>query len=142
MSLKGVEIENLGEFRRALRRAQDGAPRQLSAAIRRAGRPLLERAAEVAPRGPSGKLKRSYRLRVSGTSGRVFSAVPYGAGAEWGLHGKWKGFRRYPAFGTGAARGRGRFAWRAVVERKEEIVAVISEELRQIITIQGWAKET
>lgn len=137
--LTGIEITNLAAFRSALRRAQDATPRELSKAIRKAGQPIVKRAAEVAPHR-SGALARSYTLRASGTSGRIFSRVPYGVGAEWGLHGKWKGFRRYRAFGTGASRGRGRFAWRAVVEREEEIAQIITEEIREILTIHGWAR--
>ncbi len=139
MAGPAIEIENLAAFRRALRISETGTARQLSAAIRKAGRPILERAGEVAPH-VTGELARSYRLRVAGTSGRIFSAAPYGAGAEWGLHGKWAGFRKYQGFGTGASVGRGRFAWRAVVERQRQIIAVLSEGLEQIIKIQGWAR--
>ncbi len=137
--MRGIEITNLRAFRTQLRRAEDATPRELSAAIRKAGAPVVERAAQLAPRR-TGDLSKSYRIRTSGTTGQIYSSVPYGPGAEWGLHGKWRGFRRYPAFGTGAATGRGRFAWRAVVERQEEIAQTIADELREIVELHGWAR--
>ena len=147
MSEVGIEIENLAAFRRDLKAAADASPRELSAALREAGKPVLERVKQVAAVGRPpkdkhpGLLRGSYRIRVRTTSAFLASTAPYGAGAEWGLHGNWKGFRKYPAYGTGRAAGRGRFAWRAVVEKEDEIFEVMTKRLQDIITIHGWARE-
>lgn len=136
MTFKGIEIENLATFRKALRLAEDATPRELSKAIRTAGAPIVKRAGQLAPH-VTGELARSYTVRASGTTGKLFSKAPYGSGAEWGLHGKWRGFRRYRGVGTG---GRGRFALRAVMEREDETAAIITEELRDILELHGWAR--
>ena len=147
MTEPGIVIENLAKFRRDLKAAADASPRELSAALREAGKPVLERVKQVAAVGrpPADKhpglLRSSYRIRVRSTSAFLMSTAPYGTGAEWGLHGKWKGFRKYPAFGTGRSAGRGRFAWRALVEKQDEIVEIMNERLQEIITIHGWARE-
>jgi hypothetical protein len=140
----GVEIEGLKEFRAALRASGTGLTRELSKAIRAAGKPPLARVKVLAGRTSSsprstGDLARSYKVRTAGASGYLQSGVPYGAGAEWGVYGKWSGFRRkYPGPEPG---GRGRFAWRAVKESDDEIMAVITGELERLIEIQGWARE-
>lgn len=133
-----VKIVNLPQFRAAIRASISGTTRELSAAIREAGRPVLERARQVAAKR-TGRLAGSYYIKATTTQGSIMSRVAYGAGAEWGLHGKWSGFRRYPAFGTGAAAGRGRFAWRALVERGEEVRDLMYERLEDIVRIHGWA---
>ena len=135
----GLEITNLALFRKALRAAEDATPRELTKAIRAAGAPIVKRAGQVAARR-SGKLAASYTIRVSGTAGKLYSRVPYGVGAEWGFRGKWAGFRRYKAYGTGASVGRGRFALRAVLEREDETARIITTELREILELHGWAR--
>jgi hypothetical protein len=141
-----VEITNLRAFQRDLRAALGRAPTELTAAIRAAGKPVLARAEQLAPVGTAsydphrGALKAGYRVRAAGNVGKLVNRAPYSAGAEWGLHGKWSGFTKYAAFGTGASKGRGRFAWRAVVEKQDEIVRLIYEGIRGLVTIQGWAR--
>jgi hypothetical protein len=129
----GIEIENLAQFRKALRFAQDATPRELSKAIRVVGKPIAARAGELAPKGPTGRLKKSFSVRASGTTGRIVSRVPYGPGAEWGLRGKFSGFTRYGAKGV-------RFAGRAVEELREPTMRAIAKELDDIIHIHGWAR--
>ncbi len=135
----GIEIVNLRSFLSDLRRAEDASGRELTAALKEAGRPVLERTRQVAA-VRSGRMRGGYVIRVRGTSASIQNAVPYSAGAEWGLHGKWSGFTRYPAFGTGSAAGRGRFAWRAVVELQNEVARIVHEELTDIVQIHGWAR--
>jgi hypothetical protein len=65
---------------------------------------------------------------------RVVAAVLNGA--EWGRHGKWSGFSRYPGPEPG---GTGRFAWRAVQDRAEQLAGVITEEIRPRLELNGWA---
>lgn len=153
MTISGVAIENLAQFRRDLRAAEASGTRDLVAALRAAGVPVVERASELAPVGPTeqggvsgrqfpaGSLRSGYSVSVRATAASLVNKVPYSAGAEWGLYGKWSGFRKYPAVGVGASAGRGRFAWRAVFERQEEIAAIIFEGLRELVTIRGWAAE-
>lgn len=137
----GVTVEGLNEFRRALRASQTGLSRELPKAIRAAGKPPLERVKELAGRTTAsprstGALMKSYRVRTAGAVGNLASSVPYAAGAEWGVYGKWSGFRKYPGVEAG---GRGRFAWRAVLERRDAIESVITNELERLIELQGWA---
>lgn len=127
-----VKIEGLAEFRRALRSASDASPRELSAALRRAGEPIVARAATLAPRR-SGALAGSYAPRVSGLTAQIASRVPYGPGAEWGTRGKFAGFTRYGAPGS-------RFAGRALEETSDEVARIVEDELRDIAEIHGWAR--
>lgn len=144
MTQGGIVIENLAAFRRDLKAAVDASPRELTTALREAGGPVLDRVKQVAAvgRAPAdehpGLLRGSYRIRVRSTSAFLSSTAPYAGGAEWGLRGKWKGFRKYPGAEAG---GRGRFAWRAVLERQDEIAEIMSERLRDLITLHGWARE-
>jgi phage gpG-like protein len=137
----GIEIEGLTEFRRACRLAGNGLSRQVGKALRLAGKPPLERARALAARTTSsprstGALMKSYKIRTSGSSAFLQSGVPYGAGAEWGLYGKWSGFRKYPGVEAG---GRGRFAWKAVQDERDEIAEIITKALEHLIEIEGWA---
>lgn len=139
----GIEIEGLTAFRKALRTSGTEMPRRLTAALKLAGRPPLEAVARYAGQtstGPrsTGALARSYKIGTAGSSAHLRSTVPYAAGAEWGMGGKWSGFRRkYPGIEPGP---KGRFAWRAVVEQRDEITAIITEELGELISAQGWAR--
>lgn len=139
----GIEVIGLQQFRRDLKAADAGLTRELSKALRAAGKPPLARVKVLAGRtssGPrsTGQLARSYKIRVSGTAAYVASTVPYGAGAEWGVYGKWSGFRRrYPGPEPG---GRGRFAWRAVLEEREGIEEVLTRSLRELLELNGWAR--
>jgi hypothetical protein len=136
----GVEVTNLRKFLYAVGQSDKQIKRDLYRGLARAGRIASERASQVAP-VRTGRLAAGYYVRVRGSSGDILNRQPYAAGAEWGLHGKWKGFRRYPAFGTGASRGRGRFAWRAVVEKREEIRDAVTRELQRAIELLGWAEK-
>lgn len=141
MTTETIRIRNLRVFYSDLRRAQGNVSgRQLTDALRAAGKPPLQRAQELVP-VITGTLQKGYRVRASGTKGKIASNVPYAAGAEWGTHGKWRGFTRFSGFGTGASAGRGRFVWRAIVERQEEIARIAFEGLREVAEIYGWARQ-
>lgn len=131
--IKEVRITNLREFRRDLRQAIDATPRELSNALKRAGDPIVKRAGQLAPRR-SGRLAKSYRARARGTTGFITSLAPYGAGAEWGVQGRWRGFARHGARGS-------RFAGRAIDEKADEMLELVFEEIEEIVTIHGWAEE-
>ncbi len=135
----GVEMPNLPRFMRALREADREIRSEMYRGIVRAARPVVERASQLAP-VRTGRLAAGYYARARSSGGEILNRMPYAAGAEWGLHGKWKGFRRYPAFGTGASAGRGRFAWRAVLEKREEVLRLITEEMQRVIELMGWAE--
>lgn len=129
----GVEIKGFKEFRRALRESEDATGRELTQAIKKAGEPIRAEAERNASRASrSGRLAGGYRIRASGTKGRIVNKVPYAEGAEWGRHGKWSGFMKYG--------GPGRFAYKALQEKTDEAVDILSAELEEIITIQGWAR--
>lgn len=138
----GIEIANLREFRADLRRAQDASPRELTKALKTAGGPVLKRTQTLAPVSTrpddkhKGALKKAYALSVSGTSASIISKAPWGGGAEWGSHGKWKGWVKYP---PASGESRGRFAWRAVIELADQIVETVYEGLKDIVDIHGWA---
>lgn len=134
----GVEMTNLPKFLAAVRAADREIARDLYRGLTRAGRIAVDRAREVVP-VRTGRLRAGYYARVVRNQGEIASRVPYATGAEWGLHNQWKGFRKYPAFGTGASRGRGRFAWRGVIERREEILEAVTKELQRAIELLGWA---
>jgi hypothetical protein len=127
-----VDIENLSAFRRELRAADSGLPRQLSAAMRKAGVPPIDRVRQLVPT-KTGTLKRGYKVSTSGSAANIINKVPYSGGAEWGRFGKWEGFMRYGDIG--------RFAWRAVEERADEIEQTMYEELRALIELGGFARD-
>jgi hypothetical protein len=145
----GVKIVGLDALRADLRKAGKNSPRALTKGLRAAGKPVLERTRALAPMtrrkaypgGPHpGELKASYRIRIRGTQASIISSAPFGAGAEWGVHGRWRGFLKYP--GASDNPQRGRFAWRAVLENREQIAASIDAAMHEIETIYGWAHRT
>lgn len=131
MTLGAVEIENLAAFRTQLRRAEGATVRDLSSALRAAGKPIVDRTRAVTPT-LSGFLAKSYAVSVRGTTGSIGNKAPYAGGAEWGRHGRWKGFDRYGQAGS-------RFAARVVDERSDEIAAAVLDGLEDVVTIYGWA---
>lgn len=128
-----VKVEGLREFRAALRASEVGSTRQLSAALRVASLPVVHKASSFAP-SRTGALRGGYGVSVRGTRASIINRVPYAAGAEWGVRGKWAGFLKYP----GPEGGRGRFAYRAVHESETLIVQSIYLAMRKIITVNGW----
>lgn len=129
----GIEITNLALFRAGLKAAVAGSPAQLTAAIRKAGQPIVLRAQMLAQAASdTGAHARGFSVRVSTTTGKLYNREPYGAGAEWGLLGHWAGFRRYGP--------RGRFAWRAMEESEDAVARIITAELQELLTINGWAR--
>jgi hypothetical protein len=131
-----IVIEGLAEFRAALRQAEAATPRELTAALKAAGTPIVERAGYFAPKR-TGQLAAGYKASVSGSSASIISRVPYGGGAEWGTHGKWAGFKKYR--GAPDSGDRGRFVWRALLELSDEVMLDIADRLKEILEIHGWA---
>lgn len=125
----GVEIDGLKEFRRELRRAEQASPRDLTKAIRAAGKPPLERARALTP-VRSGDLRAGWRVRASGSTGSLANVEPYAGGVVWGKRGKWKGFRKYG--------GTPRFAGQAIDDTADEIQEIITRNLEEILTAYGW----
>lgn len=132
MTTPGIVIPNLPAFRAALKASETGTTKELILALKTAGEPVVKRAGELSPLGPTGNLKASYKATVRGTKGEVRSGVPYGPGAEWGQRGKWSGFNRYGVRGS-------RFATRALDEKADEVAEIITTQLNDILTIHGWA---
>lgn len=131
-----VTIKGLREFQSALRAVDRAAARQLTRGLRRAGEPVLERSRDLAHVGTQrsrGGLASGYKIQVRGATAFIQQAEAYGPGAEWGQDGKWSGFRRYGPRGT-------RFAGRAVEERSEQVFDIVTHELADLLTINGWAR--
>jgi hypothetical protein len=136
----GLEIVNLNQFRADLKRAAGRTPSDLRMALKAAGVPLLDRVREYASAASrTGRLEGGYSIRATASWADILNREPYAAGAEWGMHGKWSGFTKYPAAGFGGSAGRGRFAWRATVDMREELVELVAEKLRDVMTAYGWA---
>lgn len=121
-------VTGLTEFRTALKVAQGRYPKDLTAALKRVGEPLARAAGYSAPT-LSGDLSGGYAVSVRGSTGSIISKVPYGAGAEWGTHGKWSGFMKYGP--------PGRFAWKAL-EEDTLLPDRLAYELRAVLTANGW----
>ncbi len=131
MASTGVYIANLAQFRAALRAAEAASIKELTVALKAAGKPVAARASSLAPT-LSGALAGGYNVSVRATSGWIVNKVPYAAGADWGQEGKWSGFRKYGARGS-------RFATRAVDEESILIERIITTGLEEILSIHGWA---
>lgn len=127
----GITIDNLAAFRRDLNAAEKGAGRELTAALKRAGIPVVARTKGLAAKD-TGRLASGYKVSVRGTNAWMTNTAPYAAGAEWGRRGKWSGFMRYG--------GPGRFAARAVDQLDDVIAESIYRELDELVTIKGWAR--
>lgn len=132
-----IIVHGQAEFNAALKQAQRDAFVSAQKGLRDAGKIVLERTRGNAPVGSGrdahpGRLRSSYRVSVRGLYGQIVSSAPYAAGAEWGMRGKWKGFRKYGELG--------RFAWKAVNESAASIADTITEALRDVINLGGWAR--
>jgi hypothetical protein len=124
-----VRIEGLTAFRAALARAAGSYPKELTSALSAAGAPIVSAASAKAPH-VTGTLAASYATSVRGLRGRIISRAPYGAGAEWGLRGKWAGFQKYGPTP--------RFAGAAIDEKADEVAELIYEKLFDIVSAYGW----
>lgn len=131
-----IQIKGLAEFRRDLRRAGEST-KDLTVVMRKTGQTILTRAEQLAPRGSSdsgdkhpGKLAASGRVRASGTKGRIVWKLPYAAGAEFGSHGRWKGFDKWgpPP----------RFGYRALTEKAGEAAEMMAYGLEELVSVYGW----
>ena len=127
----GVEVVGLREFRAALKAAEDAIPKELTVALKKAGETVVLPAVRGRAAVRSGRLRAGYAVRAAGATARLVNREPYGAGAEWGTHKKWKGFMRYG--------GPGRFGWKAIEERADQLEEAIYTELQELITVHGWA---
>lgn len=127
-----IIVHGLAEFRAAARAAIGKAPRALTGALRKAGQPILRRARSDVPH-QTGLLSSSLKVSVRSTTGSIVSAAPYAGGAEWGRHGKWAGW-------VSKHGGPPRFVWPAVESEQDEVIDILDAELKEVITILGWAK--
>ena len=127
-----AQIIGLAEFRRDLRRAQLGT-KEVTAAMKAAGAPVLAKAASLAPKA-SGALAGSGRIMAGGTKGRVVFKAAYAAGAEFGSHGRWSGFEHWgqPP----------RFGYRALSEEADNVGRILTEAMVDVFTAYGWFEET
>lgn len=132
----GVRVEGLAEFKRDLKRAGEDT-KTVTAVIKKAGAPVLAKAVAYAPKGDEargdkhpGALAASGRILAGGNKGRVVFPKPYGPGAEFGSHGRWKGFDRWGS--------PPRYGYRALNESADEIAQIIEAGLAEIVFVYGW----
>ncbi len=123
-----VEIIGLAEFRRDLKRAGLGT-KDATAAMKKAGAPVLAKAAAYAPRG-KGTLAGSGKISAVGTKGRVIFKPVYAPGAEFGVHGRWVGFEKWGSTP--------RFGYRALAETSDQVFQIVTAELNDVLTVYGW----
>lgn len=127
---QAVYIEGLEEFRAAVRRAEVENPRLVSAALKRAGTPLVAASRAKMP-ALSGALRKSVKTSVRRTMGMIYSDSPYGGGAEWGIHGKWAGWVSRYGFVP-------RFVYPTVEEMQPITAELIYQGLHDVVSIYGW----
>ena len=126
-----VEIVGLAEFRRDLKQAGLGT-KDATAAMKKAGAPVLAKAAGYAPKA-SGALAGSGRISAAGPKGRVIFKPVYAPGAEFGAHGRWTGFEKWGS--------PPRFGYRALGEESENVFNIVTAELHDILTAYDWFHE-
>lgn len=85
-----IEVEGVDEFKRALRR-MGGSVKDLNTVNRKAAKPVLDRARELAPRR-SGKLRRSIRLTATKGTAHILAGGRDGVVYAGPIHFGW--FRR------------------------------------------------
>lgn len=130
-----LTIEGLKEFRADLRRSHAHSPRLLTQAIKAAGVPFREAAMGLYDRASdTGFLRDQTKIRARATSGFLANTAPYAQGAEFGLHGKWRGFRKYGARAD-------RFIFPALEKGAPAAFEVMTEQLSELLTILGWYRE-
>ena len=134
-----VEIVGLAEFRRDLKRAGLGT-KDATAAMKKAGAPVLAKAAAYAPKGSGeggdthpGQLAGSGKISAAGTKGRVVFKPFYAPGAEFGVHGRWQGFDKWGSVP--------RFGYRALGESADQVFQIVTTELDDVLTAYGWFHE-
>lgn len=127
-----ITITNLKEFRVACREAADANVREVTRALKVAGKPLDERAPQLAPKA-TGTMAGTHKLTVSGTNAYESFTGPQVMGAEFGQGLKWQG-RWVESYGQPP-----RFGYKALDEKADEIVEILDTELKSIQTLHGWA---
>jgi hypothetical protein len=127
-----VEIVGLAEFRRDLKRAGLGT-KDATAAMKKAGAPVLAKAAGYAPKD-KGTMAAGGRISAAGTKGRVIFKAVQAPGAEFGAHGRWVGFEKWGS--------PPRFGYRALAEESENVFNIVTAELHDVLTVLDWFHES
>lgn len=83
-----IEVENLRELQRGLRKIDKGLGSELRKVNKRAAEPIADEAAKRAPKGPTGRLAKSVGVKASQRSAAIkagsASRVPYAGPVHWG----------------------------------------------------------
>jgi hypothetical protein len=136
MAAGTLYIANYAAFRADLKKAM-GSTKEATAAMKKAGVPVLAKAQAYAPKGSAdrgdkhpGQLAGSGRILAGGNKGRVVFRQIYAPGAEFGAHGRWVGFEKWgqPP----------RFGYRALNDSADEVLRIVTEELLPVMTAYGW----
>lgn len=143
--ITNVVVLGLSEFRRDLRRAHKALPRELTKALREAGKPARAAAAGRVPRGATGRTAAAFRIRASGRLGRIVNPLPHAGVLEWATTFMRKS--RSPGRAPHQVTMRKgppppRYAQPAVASVAPIIAVIIHRELQRIITAFGWFRET
>lgn len=129
-----MELNGLVEFRHALDQAADATPRELTSALKSASKKVAMEARGYAPR-KSGKLAKGYKPYARSGKTKVETGVrnkvPYAPGAEFGMKGKWKGFRHL------GARAK-RILFKAWAHWKDRLPREVFREVSRVAQAHGW----
>lgn len=125
-----VKLKGVRDFDAALADAVEEMTPELDAKLYQGARQIRDRAAVLAPR-KSGELADGYKVIGSNGNYIITNDAPHAPGAEFGRHGKWKGFRKY---GPRAKR----FIFRAKDTVKEGIARNVQQGIRRIMRARGW----
>lgn len=134
---EAIRVRGLAELRRSLKAVEDGAQKAMRGALNEAAEVVVEHTLPWIPRR-TGRLRSSLKKRSTQTSARVSlggARAPYGPWMDFG--------GRRVGRGGGVAQRRfirqGRFAWRTVGHRSDQIADVLDKALTDLVEQSGLA---
>lgn len=131
----GVRIEGLKEFRKALRASGAAAARELTKALKNAGRGLPPKMRVNAPRNQYGEIAAGVKnVRAAGTKARIPIVHRAAAIAEFSNKGAY-GQTMTARYGETP-----RYGYKTVEEEAGTIERDVTNELTDLIGIMGWAR--
>jgi hypothetical protein len=132
--VKTIRIEGLRELRMALKHAEDANPRELTRALKEAGKPVPPVIRVNAPR-LTGELAASVgEPRATGTKGRIPITAPHAPFVEFQRRGR-AGATWSAKYGPPP-----RFGYRSLDSKETEIANILDRELKEILTAHGWLR--
>lgn len=134
---EAIKVHGLAELRRSLRALEDGSHKALRPALNEAAEVVTEHTLPWIPRR-TGRLRSTLKKRSTQTSARVV------LGGNRAVYGPWLEFGgRRVGRGGGVAVRRfipsGRFIWRTVGKRRDEITEALDKALVGLVERSGLA---